>query len=115
MRRVSARRAAGIFAVALLVSDVLVTMRADAQAAPPQVALDRMIDDALRASADLGGIVDLARRQGAVASAEAADAWLDWLPDFSVALRRRIDAKAEAAPDGWRIDLYGNAVLSLEK
>lgn len=85
--------------------------------AASKAALAQLLDRGESAEKRRGGTVAVAAREYDVASAEIVDAWLAWLPDFSLALRRQYDSTASGnvfAPR-FRIDVEGQAAFSLQK
>lgn len=82
-----------------------------------RTALSRLLQLAESADSRRGGQVALARRQADTSGARTTAAWLDWLPDFSVAVRRQVEQKTDTdlnAPR-WRLDFEGQIALSLRK
>ncbi|HEX3849337.1 MAG TPA: hypothetical protein VHW01_00135 [Polyangiaceae bacterium] len=77
----------------------------------------RLVQAASEVESSRGGGVALARRRYELTGAQATEAWLDWLPDFSVALRRQIEQDPEPGVGAarWRVDLQAQAALSLQK
>src|SRR4051794_1162406 len=80
-------------------------------------AIRRLMLLAGRAESSRGGTIALARRQAETSGAKTTSAWLDWLPDFSLAVRRQVEHETDtdlSAPR-WRFDFEGQIGLSLAK
>ncbi len=84
---------------------------------PSRTALRRLLLAESAQEERRGGDIALARRRYELAGAQTTDAWLDWLPDFSAALRRQIAKGSDpgASTPRWRVDIQSQAVLSLQK
>ncbi|HYP76084.1 MAG TPA: TolC family protein [Polyangiaceae bacterium] len=82
-----------------------------------RAAVRRLVLLGERAEARAGGEIALARGRAETASARNTAAWLDWLPDFSSAVRRQIeqDTDTEFSVPRWRLDFEGQVALSLPK
>ena len=82
-----------------------------------RAALGRLLDLAERAESRRGGETAIARRRAETSDAMHTAAWLDWLPDFSIAVRRQVeqDVGSNSSAPRWRLDLEGQLLLSLPK
>lgn len=82
-----------------------------------RAALTQLLARAESTAARAGGSVALAARQDEFAHAETVNAWLAWLPEFSLAIRRQFEQQTSGPADAprWRIDIEGQAAFSLRK
>jgi hypothetical protein len=80
-------------------------------------AVRRLLDLGQRSESRNGGQIALAQRQADTSSAKSTAAWLDWLPDFSVAMRRQVEQETDTLlrVPRWRLDFEGQIALSLQK
>jgi len=80
-------------------------------------AFRRLMRLAETAESRRGGGLSLARRQAETSGARTTAAWLDWLPNFSIAVRRQIEQGTGTNSDAprWRLDFEGQLTLSLQK
>jgi outer membrane efflux protein len=80
-------------------------------------AVERLLKLTERAESRRGGDLAIARRQAETSNAETTAAWLDWLPDFSAAVRRQVEQEtdSDSSVSGWRLDFEGRLALSLRK
>jgi len=82
-----------------------------------RAACQRLLRLAELASARRGGELARARRQAETSGAKTSAAWLDWLPDFSLTIRRQLEQKTDTDTNAprWRLDFEGQLNLSLQK
>src|SRR6478736_1507022 len=82
-----------------------------------RAAIRRLLALGERAESQHGGQIALARRRTETSSAKTTNAWLDLLPDFSLAVRRQIEQQTDTdfSVPSWRLDLEGQISLSAPK
>jgi len=88
-----------------------------AEPTPERAAIRRLLRLGERAESLGGGDIALAQRRADTSDAKTTSAWLDWLPDFSVAVRRQLEQETDTELNvpRWRVDIEGQLALSMPK